>query len=186
MQKLIKWLPLTLFVTAIIAITAMRPAQAINSEVTSTRDSLLCIPLDSIIDSVPEPYFLDKPAKECLMDGLIFHNIHHPEIVYAQAILETGAFRSSGCRNKNNLFGLMKKGKLRRFSHWNESIICYKERIQSRYREGEDYYAFLKRIHYAEDPTYVDKLRQIVRKNRKNWEAFYQQHSQPDTALLNG
>lgn len=34
------------------------------------------------------------------------NNIKYPKIVLAQAILETGWFKSSVCRNKNNLFGL--------------------------------------------------------------------------------
>lgn len=34
------------------------------------------------------------------------NGIRHPKIVLAQAILETGWFRSSVCRNKHNLFGL--------------------------------------------------------------------------------
>lgn len=130
-----------------------------------TTDSAIVVP------SEPEtPQFLDKSAKECLMDGLLYHGIQHPEIVYAQAILETGNFTSKGCRYKNNLFGLMRKSRLRSFDHWNESIIFYKERIQSRYDGKSDYYAFLKRINYASDPTYVQKLKAIVRKNKDVWE----------------
>lgn len=34
------------------------------------------------------------------------NNIKFPKIVLAQAILETGWFKSSVCRNKHNLFGL--------------------------------------------------------------------------------
>ena len=34
------------------------------------------------------------------------NNIKHPKIVLAQAILETGWFKSSVCRKKHNLFGL--------------------------------------------------------------------------------
>ena len=39
--------------------------------------------------------------KEIIRNGILY-----PKIVLAQAILETGWFRSSVCRNKHNLFGL--------------------------------------------------------------------------------
>lgn len=128
-------------------------------------DSAIVVPLET-----ETPLFLDKSAKECLMDGLLYHGIQHPEIVYAQAVLETGNFTSKGCKYNNNLFGLMRKKRLRSFGHWNESIVFYKERIQSRYDGKSDYYAFLKRINYASDPTYVQKLKAIVKKNKGVWE----------------
>lgn len=105
--------------------------------------------------------------EEYLMEALIYYEIKHPEIVYAQALLETGNFTSSGCINKNNLFGLMKGRKLRSFNHWTESVIFYKERIQSRYDSG-NYYTFLERIRYATDKTYTLKLKQIVNEQRRS------------------
>jgi hypothetical protein len=33
--------------------------------------------------------------------------------------------------------------------------------IQNRYKDGEDYYKFLKRIGYAEDPDYIVKLKKL-------------------------
>lgn len=34
--------------------------------------------------------------------------------------------------------------------------------IQYRLRENEDYYKFLNRIGYAEDPEYISKVKEIV------------------------
>lgn len=112
------------------------------------------------------PSFMDKSPKEGLWEALEYYNIHHKEIVYAQAILETGHFKSGGCLKGHNLFGLRGKH-YHRYKHWSESVKAYKEKIQSRYKPGEDYYKFLKRIHYAEDPNYINLLRSIVKK--KPW-----------------
>ena len=112
------------------------------------------------------PVFMDRTAKDGLIDALEYYDIHHPNIVYAQAVLETGHFKSEGCLKHNNLFGLYnsKAKKYCRFNHWTESIIAYKEWIQRRYKPPEDYYKFLSRIGYASDPTYISKLKQIVKK----------------------
>ena len=114
-----------------------------------------------------EPSFMSKSPEEGLMEALEYYDIHHKEIVYAQAVLETGHFTSGGCRKGNNLFGLRGKH-YHKYKHWSESVIAYKEKIQSRYRLGEDYYSFLKRIHYAENPQYTNILKRIVDgKNRR-------------------
>lgn len=113
----------------------------------------------------PEPQFFSLPAKEGLKEALAFYDIQHPDIVYAQAILETGHFRSQGCLRDNNLFGLYnsKKRQYHKFDHWSVSVVKYKEWIQRRYKPSEDYYKFLQRIGYASDPNYVNKLRNIVK-----------------------
>ena len=89
------------------------------------------------------------------------NNIEHPNIVLAQAKLETGNFTSKVCKSKGNLFGLRKGNQYRRYWHWTESVKAYKKLIQSRYTGG-DYLAFLNRIGYAKDPTYIDKLQTIL------------------------
>ena len=115
------------------------------------------------------PVFMDRTAKEGLIDALEYYDIHHPNIVYAQAVLETGHFKSEGCLKHNNLFGLYNSKAKRycRFNHWTESVIAYKEWIQRRYKPPEDYYEFLKRIHYARDPEYIKKLKKIVNGQRR-------------------
>lgn len=115
------------------------------------------------------PKFIDQPAKEGLESALIHYGIHHPEIVYAQAQLETGYFKSVGCLRHNNLFGLYnsKAGRYHRFGHWTESVVAYKKWIQERYKPPEDYCGFLQRIGYAKDPRYIHKLKQIVNSNDK-------------------
>lgn len=122
-----------------------------------------------IIDTIPpEPKFMAQTPDEGLKAALEYYEIQCSDIVYAQAILETGYFKSAVCLNHNNLFGLYdsKKMEYYRFEHWSESVVAYKKWIQERYKPPEDYYNFLKRIHYASDPQYIDKLKKIVSKNK--------------------
>lgn len=109
--------------------------------------------------------FRDKSPEEGLKEALTYYNIKHPEIVYAQAILETGHFKSNVCQNSNNLFGLYdsKVGKYYRFKHWTESVIAYKNYIQNKYKSDSSYYEFLESINYAEDPHYIKKLKTIIK-----------------------
>lgn len=89
----------------------------------------------------------------------------HPDIVLAQARLETGNFKSTGCRRDHNLFGIKHGRHYAKYSRWQDSVTDYKRRISSRYKGG-DYYAFLKRIGYAKDPAYITKVRKIANERR--------------------
>lgn len=93
-----------------------------------------------------------------------YYGMKHPEIVYAQAILETRHFRSKVCREYNNLFGLYnsRAKDYYKFDHWSESVVAYLDYIQYRYKPPNDYYKFLSDIGYAEDPEYINKLKRIV------------------------
>ena len=85
-------------------------------------------------------------------------------IVLAQALLETGHFSSRVCKEYNNLFGLYdsKNKKYFRFNRWEDSVVAYQRMIQYRYKGG-NYFQFLKRIGYAEDPRYIVKLARMVK-----------------------
>lgn len=111
--------------------------------------------------------FFSKSPQEGLMEALEYYGVKHPKIVHAQAVLETGHFKSDLCLNGNNLFGLYnsKRGKYYKFDHWTESVIAYKDFIQYKYKPPEDYYKFLQRVGYAEDSNYISKLKGIVNKN---------------------
>lgn len=105
-------------------------------------------------------------SEENLYNELVAQGVDFPEIVTAQALLETGHFKSYACLQQNNLFGLRdNKGKYMSFPHWTDAVAAYKKYIQ-RYNHPvpEDYYAYLQELGYAEDPQYIDKLKQIVNK----------------------
>lgn len=120
-----------------------------------------------------------KPTKEVLEEAkalpaltipnlyqeIIRNGIRHPKIVLAQAILETGWFRSPLCRNRHNLFGLTnpKTGKYYEFNHWTESVRAYYTKVQYKYKGG-NYLLWLHKIGYAEDPMYIREVAQVLKK----------------------
>ena len=87
--------------------------------------------------------------------------VPHANIVLAQSKLETGNYTSKVCKTKNNLFGIRKGNKYKSYNTWKESVSDYKRLISSRYKGG-DYYQFLERINYAENPVYTQSLRGMV------------------------
>jgi flagellum-specific peptidoglycan hydrolase FlgJ len=116
-----------------------------------------------------QPDFFSKSPQEGLIEALEYYKVKHPQIVYAQAVLETGHFKSDLCLNGNNLFGLYnsKKHRYYTFDHWTESVVAYLDYVQYRYKPPNDYYKFLSDIGYAEDPNYINKLKGIVSRNDK-------------------
>ena len=97
--------------------------------------------------------------KEIIRNGILY-----PKIVLAQAILETGWFRSSVCRNKHNLFGLTnpRTGKYYEFNHWTESVQAYYTKVQYKYNGG-NYLLWLEDIGYAEDSRYIICLCNVLK-----------------------
>ena len=97
--------------------------------------------------------------KEIIRNGILY-----PKIVLAQAILETGWFRSSVCRNKHNLFGLTnpRTGKYYEFNHWTESVRAYYTKVQYKYTGG-NYLLWLEKIGYAENPMYKEAIYCILK-----------------------
>lgn len=104
----------------------------------------------------------DELNIENLYAALKRHGIKYPKIVLAQAILETGAFRSRVCRENNNLFGLRHSKGYYAFEHWEESVIAYRDKVQYKHRDNENYYSFLRRIGYSTSKDYVRRVREIV------------------------
>lgn len=100
-----------------------------------------------------------------LYQKIIRNGIQHPRIVLAQAILETGWFRSPLCRNRHNLFGLTnpKTGKYYEFNHWTESVRAYYTKVQYKYKGG-NYLLWLRNIGYAEDSRYVREVIKVLKK----------------------
>ena len=106
-------------------------------------------------------YFL-PPTPELVLDECEKQGLLFPRIVTAQAILETGHFKSYSCRVRHNLFGLTKpKGGYFVFNNWRESVTAYKTKVQYKYKPNENYYHFLDRIGYASAENYTKTLKQI-------------------------
>lgn len=99
--------------------------------------------------------------EENLRKELIKQNVPYHKIVLAQAKLETGNFKSKLCKTHNNIFGMRKGNKYRKYKNYTECVADYKRRISSKYTGG-DYYDFINRLGYAEDKEYINKLKSII------------------------
>ena len=117
-----------------------------------------------------QPDFFSKSPQEGLIEALEYYDVKHPKIVYAQAVLETGHFKSDLCLNDNNLFGLYnsKKQKYYTFNHWANSVEAYVRMVQYKYKgekvePSNSYYKFLQDIGYAKDVLYISKLKKLVK-----------------------
>ena len=114
-----------------------------------------------------QPEFLDESLSDStLLKALVYYEIKEPLIVLAQAKLESSNYKSRLCKEKNNIFGLYnsKAQQYYNFDHWTNCIIAYKNMVEYKHKDEEDYYRFLLRIRYAEDINYIDKVENIVSK----------------------
>ena len=95
--------------------------------------------------------------------ALVHYEVKYPKAVLAQAKLESGNYTSSHYRNRNNFLGLYnsRRKEYFRFNHWSECILAYKDMVEYKLRDEEDYYQFLDRIGYAENPNYIRLVKQI-------------------------
>lgn len=94
-----------------------------------------------------------------------------PMIVLAQSIMEAGwRYDSYNARARNNFFGLWdsKAHKYRTFDTWQESVKCYKEKFQYKYKGG-DYFKFLEKAGYATAEKYCTSLRWIIKRLTKRY-----------------
>jgi uncharacterized FlgJ-related protein len=119
-------------------------------------------------------------SQDSLVTALASLNIKFPHIVLAQSQIETGNFTSKIFKENHNLFG-MKEAKQRvttakgtkrghaHFSTWYESLLDYaffQCRYMGKISTESEYYTYLGK-NYAEDPTYIDKVKKQANKNKK-------------------
>jgi uncharacterized FlgJ-related protein len=112
-----------------------------------------------------------------LIEKITELNFKYPYIILAQAKLESGHFKSTIFLENNNMFG-MKEAKLRAnlakgtnrghayYDTWQDCILdyaLYYSTYLSDIRTEGEYFEYLKQ-NYAEDPTYVQRLKQIIKK----------------------
>lgn len=104
-----------------------------------------------------------KLSDENLYNELIAQGVDFPEIVLAQAKLETGHYKSAVCKEYNNLFGLRNRdGSYMRFSHWTDAVTAYKRYIQRWDKKPPNYYIYLDKLGYAEERIYIQKVKELV------------------------
>ena len=110
-----------------------------------------------------DDFFKDEEATAInMLIACEYFGIKYPKIVTAQAILESGNFKSNVFRKYNNPFGLYNSHKkdYYKFNHWTEAIVAYQNLIEYKYKGG-DYYSFLDSIGYATDTSYIKKVKAI-------------------------
>lgn len=104
-----------------------------------------------------------------IREEIIQQNIEFPEVVFAQAILETGWSRCQNCAldRYNNVFGWTTSAGYVNFKNWRQSVRFYRL-WQNKYYKGGDYFEFLSRSWGAPDmPLYVRKLKSVITKTEK-------------------
>ena len=115
-----------------------------------------------------------------LYDEIVKQGIKFPKIVWAQAILESGHFKSKVFNNNNNLFGMMVPRKRKtvalpgsslyaKYDSWQSSVYDYKLYQDYIFRNSElnekEYYSHLDRRYcYGAGVNYSAKLKKIIAK----------------------
>lgn len=103
---------------------------------------------------------LDTFSEANLLLEMYDLNIKHANVVFAQSRLETGNFKSKYFKERHNLFGFRNKNGYIKYDSWQSSVKAYSIWQNKRFKGG-NYYKFLVDIKYAEDSTYVNKLKQF-------------------------
>lgn len=106
-------------------------------------------------------------------------NFRFPYIVYAQSVLETGNFKSTLLRENNNLFGMrnpvqrinLSNGAQNGYAYYNTWIdsvydyAFYSSTYLSKLKTEQEYLNYLQQ-YYAEDSTYISKLKKIMNQKK--------------------
>lgn len=162
MNKFLLGVILGMILGGLACITSTGEPTTAEAQTTTTIEEV-----DSLAVKLQQPEFFleDKPTPVLVLEACKYYEIQYPEIVTSQSILETGHYKSKVCLQYNNLFGLYNSYKrdYYSFDHWTESVKAYYDLVQYRYKEG-DYYEWLNKIGYAEDPNYIAKVKSIQKR----------------------
>ena len=120
----------------------------------------------------------DVLTKKGLYEQIIKYGIKYPDIVFAQALLESGDFTSKLFKSANNLFGMKVPNKREsarigatksgysKYKDWNFSVYDYSLWQDYMLKNKGDltkkqYYALLGKV-YASDKRYVSSLKRVI------------------------
>ena len=133
-----------------------------------------------VIIRAEKEVILKKPNDSFSKDKLFLeidkYSFRYPDIVKAQAIVESGHFKSPVFKQNNNMFGmrqavvritLVKKTNLNHayYNHWKDCVIdraLYEARYLSKLSR-EEYFSYLDQV-YAEGKGYSELLKQVIKK----------------------
>jgi len=146
------------------SIVSFKPSQNITERLTEYEKILIIKDMNNF----SEQKFISK-IKEL--------NFKFPHIVLAQSLVETGTFTSDIFKENYNLFG-MKEARVRLnlakgtnrghayYDNWEDSVLdyaLYAASYLSDLKTEETYLQYLGQ-HYAKDPNYVSKVKEMVEK----------------------
>jgi uncharacterized FlgJ-related protein len=120
---------------------------------------------------------------ESLYEQIIKFGIKFPDVVFAQAVLESGHFTSKLFQSANNLFGMkiptkressaigQTKSGYSKYDDWNFSVYDYflwQDYMLKRHGDltKSQYLALLGRI-YAEDKRYVSSIKRVIGEHQR-------------------
>ncbi len=146
----------------------------------------LAIPDGNIEDLTPEEKLIvireeKEFSEEKLIEKIHRLNFKFPHIVLAQAKLESGNFKSAIFLENHNMFG-MREARLRAnlakgtnrshayYDSWEDSLLdyaLYYSTYLGRLRTESEYFQYLQQS-YAEDPSYVKRLKEMIKRDKKN------------------
>ena len=142
---------------------------------------ILLLVLSSFIPHTKAKNDLGLLTKENLWTTIKAMDIMYPDIAFAQAILETGHFKSNNCKEANNLFGMMMPnvretvaiGKNDRgfavYETWMHSVQDYalyqSYMMRKRKMTRSQYLSFIDRK-YSESRGYAKKLKSIIQQHK--------------------
>ena len=125
--------------------------------------------------------FSDEISKKKLVYfEILSQDIEYPDIVFAQAMLESGYMSSTIYLENNNLFGMRlpeRRPTVALYSNkgysvyncWTNSVEDYKLFqdfiFKKKKKTRDEYFDYLDRI-YAEDPNYVPFLKKVIEDNK--------------------
>lgn len=130
-------------------------------------------------------YAKTPPNQREVYQQMVSMGIKFPDIALAQAILESGNFKSKIAVQNNNLFGMRlpksrettavgQKLGYARYLSWKDSVRDFKMWQDSLFKRRPNmtrsqYISYLNRI-YSETPNYISRIRLIVEINKNKYE----------------
>jgi hypothetical protein len=119
-------------------------------------------------------------TKENLWKQINQTGIKYPDLVFAQALLESGEFKSKLCKENKNLFGMQmpttrktiatsSRKHYAKYKHWTESVFDYK--LYQEYIFGKRKYTRIEYINmlnkkYSETSDYMKRVHRVLKENK--------------------
>jgi len=140
---------------------------------------LFAIPAILIPKLISEESPKQEIGYESLYEEIVNQGIEYPEIVWAQAVLESGNFKSDVFRGNNNLFGMKlpsrrstvacgSKNGYATYNDWQESIRDYKLYQEYYFKDRKiskaSYYSHLNRVYCEIGSQYSERVKEIISK----------------------